>query len=528
MYKVFLADDEIVVREGIRNNFPWDETQFVLAGEAPDGEIALSMIQDIKPDIVITDIRMPFMDGLELCRSVTRAMPWIYMIILSGYDDFSYAREAISLGVKEYLLKPVSGQELLAVLERISERIEFDKRQQANLRLFKEQFANSSRYLREKLLTDMMSPTGGDYIERANALQININANEYLVMLVKPSPVPAAQDEIMSARSVLQRISDGSGETTHLCEINGNFAFLVLGDDDDDLDERAYGLAQAAQYDVERNTGIKLTVAIGERVKSIPEIPASYADARAVLEKLVSLGEKPRIMNMQDVQSLDEGFSLLDLDVMPISEQIKHAGVSDVDRILNHYVESMGPSAAKSMMMANYMYVDIMLAASRMIKESGGIPHEVIPDVNRYQDAARAMLSFDEVLPMSREMLVSAIAFRNNQGSMRYGGVIRKAKAFIAENYADSNITLHDVASHVALSNNHFCTVFSQEVGVTYTEYITSVRLSKAKELLSATPMRTSDIAYAVGYNDPHYFSYLFKKNTGLTPRDYRREVREG
>ena len=112
MVKVFLADDEIVVREGIRNNFPWEETEFSLVGEAPDGEMALAMLQDIKPDILITDIRMPFMDGLELCRALNATMPWMYIVIISGYDDFAYAKEAISIGVKEYLLKPVSVQEL--------------------------------------------------------------------------------------------------------------------------------------------------------------------------------------------------------------------------------------------------------------------------------------------------------------------------------------------------------------------------------------------------------------------------------
>ena len=128
MYKVFLVDDEIVVREGIRSNFPWEQTDFMLAGEAPDGEMALSMLQDIKPDILITDIRMPFMDGLELCRAVSATMPWMYIVILSGYDDFAYAREAISLGVKEYLLKPVSGQELLQVLNHLADSIREDKR----------------------------------------------------------------------------------------------------------------------------------------------------------------------------------------------------------------------------------------------------------------------------------------------------------------------------------------------------------------------------------------------------------------
>ena len=113
MYKVFLADDEIVVREGIRNNFPMGGNGVLPRWrEASDGEMALSMLQDIKPDILITDIRMPFMDGLELCRTVSATMPWMYIIIISGHDDFTYAREAISIGVKEYLLKPVSVQEL--------------------------------------------------------------------------------------------------------------------------------------------------------------------------------------------------------------------------------------------------------------------------------------------------------------------------------------------------------------------------------------------------------------------------------
>lgn len=115
MYKVFLVDDEIVIREGIRNSFPWEGnggSEFALVGEAPDGEIALQMMQDVKPDILITDIRMPFMDGMQLCEAVSHTMPWVQIVILSGYDDFSYAQQAISLGVKEYLLKPVSAQEL--------------------------------------------------------------------------------------------------------------------------------------------------------------------------------------------------------------------------------------------------------------------------------------------------------------------------------------------------------------------------------------------------------------------------------
>ena len=167
MYKVFLVDDEIVIRENIRSSFPWEASGFTLVGEAPDGEIALQTMQDVKPDILITDIRMPFMDGMQLCEAVSHTMPWVQIVILSGYDDFAYAQQAISLGVKEYLLKPVSAQELLEVLERIAGRIREERRAQADLLRIKRQLASSSAFLREKLLSEALSGVRGEETCRA-------------------------------------------------------------------------------------------------------------------------------------------------------------------------------------------------------------------------------------------------------------------------------------------------------------------------------------------------------------------------
>ncbi|NLB91452.1 MAG: response regulator, partial [Clostridiales bacterium] len=213
-FTVFLADDEIVVREGIRSNFPWEETDFVLVGEAPDGEIALNMMQDIKPDILITDIRMPFMDGLALCRKVRETMPWVYMIILSGFDDFTYAKEAISIGVEEYLLKPVSSRELLEVLHRISVRIKEDKQQQDYLRAFQDQLRSSASFLKEKLLQDLLrGAIKEDFHQKARPLQMNLLANWYSVILLKPFSAqsdPFHGQERTTARSILSRLSDSS------------------------------------------------------------------------------------------------------------------------------------------------------------------------------------------------------------------------------------------------------------------------------------------------------------------------------
>jgi two-component system response regulator YesN len=524
MFKVFLADDEIVVREGIRSNFPWEQTDFVLAGEAPDGEMALSMLQDIKPDILITDIRMPFMDGLELCRVVSATMPWMYIVILSGYDDFAYAREAISLGVKEYLLKPVSGQELLQVLGHIAERIREDKRQQAYLRTYRDQLASSGQLLKQRLLTDLISGAGEvDVMERARALHMSLTAGRYLTMVIDLGSEQVSAEETRAAESLLCRLSESSGGTVCLGQAQGRFVMLVMGDDDADIEERTYGLAQAVKFDVERNTELKPLMGIGTTVRALRDVPHSYADAVVLLKTLHEAESVHRDRRIVGALDIAPSLSLVNVKVPQIYERLRHAGQGEIDAILSEFIQSIGQSAAQSKLLINYIFVDIVLSASRIIRELGGNPQEIIPAAFEPEGGSATAASLPEAMALARELLTCALAYRDEQGSARYGVVIRKAKAFIDENYQNPDLTLRDVAGHVALSNNHFCTVFSQETGVTFTEYLTATRLAKARELLRDRQMRTSDVAFAVGYNDPHYFSYLFKKNSGVSPRDYRK-----
>lgn len=132
MLKVFLVEDEVVMRNGIKNNIPWEQEGFEFVGEASDGELAYPLIKREKPDILITDIRMPFMDGLELSRLVKKELPQIKIIILSGYNEFDYAKTAISIGVTDYLLKPISSAKLLEAVKKVGDMIE---KEQDNVRL---------------------------------------------------------------------------------------------------------------------------------------------------------------------------------------------------------------------------------------------------------------------------------------------------------------------------------------------------------------------------------------------------------
>ncbi|MBN1777543.1 MAG: response regulator [Clostridiales bacterium] len=526
MFKVFLADDEIVVREGIRNNFPWEETEFSLVGEASDGEMALSMLQDIRPDILITDIRMPFMDGLELCRALSVTMPWMYIIIISGHDDFTYAKEAISIGVKEYLLKPVSVQELRRVLARIGDVLRTEKLQQANLRIYRDQLASSNVLLKQKLLSDLLSGVPEpDIVKRARSLQTSLTAKRYLVMLIDPGQETAQAEDLRSAESVILRLTNSSGGAAYMCQLQGRFVLLVMGDDDTDVEERTYGLAQSVMYDIEQNTPLKPLVAIGTTVSALKSAPASYQDACSLLITMHESGESNRdrrIVGMLDIAPA-ESLSLMDVKMPRIYERVRHANLADVDDILSTFIDELGATAAKSKLLINYLFVDIVLVASRIVRDCGGVPQEVIPAAFQDEGKTAVTINVDETLALAREVLSKALEFRDEQGSGRYGMVLRKAKAFIGKHYFDPELTLRQVAGEVALSNNHFCTVFSQETGVTFTEYITALRIEKAKELLRDKQMRTSDVAASVGYNDPHYFSYLFKKYTDMSPRDFRK-----
>ena len=189
MYKVFIVEDEIVVREGLRNSIMSGTESFVLVGEASDGEMALSIMKDVKPDILVTDIRMPFLDGLTLSRIMKKILPWIKIIIISGHDEFQYAKEAISIGVEEYLLKPVSAADMLASLDKLAHTIEQEKINLTSIENLKLQAQSSSDLIKERWLCDLV--TGivrtEDALEKGRDMGIDLIAHGYLIAIIKLS-----------------------------------------------------------------------------------------------------------------------------------------------------------------------------------------------------------------------------------------------------------------------------------------------------------------------------------------------------
>src|SRR5690349_19299374 len=192
-YKVFLVEDEIVTREGIRDTVDWEAAGYQFCGEAPDGEIALPLIYERRPETVITDIKMPFMDGLQLCRILRETLPATKLIILSGHDEFKYAQEAIQVGVTEYLLKPIVPLELLAALRRVAHQIDEERETSAHMQALQAEMVTQRSMLRERCLLDLVTGTSSsaDFIEHAQSLGIDLLASWYQVLIIRAA-VPGA------------------------------------------------------------------------------------------------------------------------------------------------------------------------------------------------------------------------------------------------------------------------------------------------------------------------------------------------
>jgi two-component system response regulator YesN len=430
MFSVFLVEDEIVAREGIRNSIPWENTPYTLVGEAPDGEIALPIIRDIKPDILITDIKMPFMDGLALARIVRKDQPWMKIIILSGHDEFQYAKEAISIGVEEYLLKPVSAAEMIRSLDKVARQIVEEKERLDHVESLEIRVQSSDEIIRERFLNDMVIGLmeNEDIIGKSHEMGLDLLPGGYVVMVVD---FPIDSDDFRQcakAKSLLDFLVKDRHEIIHFSQSVEKEILLFKHMNESLVDEAIYPLAQSLKFEIERNTDCKVSIGIGSVVDHLHETKRSYAYAYNAMRYMAQSRERT-IISAGDLQMED-----------------------------------------------------------RYAPED--------PDANASIHS-------------------------------RHLTIIKKAKEHIKQSYHKSDISLQSVAAHVYMSPNHFSTVFSQGSGTTFIEYLTSVRIKRAKQLLLESDMRCSDITYETGYSDPHYFSFIFKKQTGMSPREYRSTFRK-
>ena len=533
MLKVFLAEDEFVVREGIKNNIDWESHGYEFCGEAADGELAYPMIQRLKPDIVITDIKMPFMDGLELSRLIKKEYPDTEIVILSGYAEFDYAKEAISLGVAHYLTKPISGEELLKEIDEVAVRVEEKKREKALRDRYEREMAETGDEARRQLFYDIVSGRFGtsQLLESADRLKMDISAMWYnLILFTIMNPwkdneeYAGVPDDMQTA---LQAIIDKSDVNMFDRKTEG-IAILVKADSEEELTERIKLIVNDFVTVLSEYGEVKYFGGIGTPVNRLRALTESFDKARHAFAMRFLMDES-RFLHYEDIADNSVGgihteefdianVNMTESDKRKVSEFIRRGDRNDALYFVEAYIDQLNEGAAKSTLFRQYLAMDMYFAAAAFV-ESIGMPKTELEPVDQNSGALKNVDKTKEYLV---RLIDKAMELRDSNVANRYGDVIEEVKAYIDKNYGDEDLSLNMVASHVGFSPNHLSMVFSQETGNSFIKYLTEYRMNKAMELLRCTGKRNVEISLEVGYKDPHYFSYLFKKTVGMTPTQYR------
>jgi len=526
LYKVFLVEDEIVTREGIRDNIDWKANGFEFYGEASDGDMALPLLRAIKPDLLITDIKMPFMDGLQLSKIVRERMPWVKIIILSGHDEFEYAQEAIKLGVNEYLLKPITVNEMHKVLQKIAAQLDQEKREQENLKKLQEQLEENQAMLRERLLLKVVTGTiaSTEAIEKGQPLGLDLVAKCYLIVILKIEVRTRSEkldyDEFQKIQQKVTELIGNNPDIYLLRKDWGEFVLLMKGNIPQYLDEEQ-GLLLGSIRDTLDQTRYQLVVGVGAQKNRIADIYQSFLEAFVSIQNSADR-EKDGSNRMVDKAEL------LKVNKSAVETYLNCGVKEDCEEFFNSYIQPLGDTALKSYLIKNYIFMDVVLATAKQVNDLGGNIDIVIPELNSIETILANISTIEQLKEKTCTILGKALSFRDSQTSGQHTKVIRQAKEYIDQHYMEPDLSLYEIASQVNLSSSHFSMVFSQETCQTFKEYLTTTRINKAKELLRTSSLSSNDISYQVGFNDPHYFSYVFKKNTGFSPTEFRSQTQAG
>lgn len=539
--KVFLVEDEMVIRRGIKNSIDWEKEGYIFCGEASDGELAYPMIIKEKPDILITDIRMPFMDGLELCKLVKKELPNIKILILSGYDEFDYAKEAIRLGVTEYLLKPISSGKLLEALNGVSESIRREKEDKDLVRKYMEEMRENTEHEKQKFFEQMIAGnlSMADALETGKKYEMNLSAGMYNLLLFRftlGEENRKSGELLGEAEYAIEKLTERLEYVFEFQRGVEGWAFLLMADNEEQMSERVKELSKDLEEIMKNYSTIAYFGGIGQPVARLRELEESFREAERALAARFTM-ELNRIISVEDIRMAQNVDTLDDIEITSFGEIEKtrtmlekflnNGAEDEIDEFVDVYINELPEENLKSVLMRQYIIMDAYIVMMFFCEKIEGIEGEMQAQSEELKNSMKTIQTLEEIKNYIRMLLKKIIGVRDTISGRRYSDIIEIAKDQIRKTYMSDEISLNTIAAEVGMSPSYFSSIFSKEMGKTFVEYLTEIRMDRAKELLMCSSMKTSEIGYEVGYKDPHYFSYIFKKTQNCTPKEFRARGKE-
>ena len=538
MYRILLVDDEILVRDAIKENIDWKSLDCELVGDCENGKKAMEFVQEHPVDIVLTDILMPYMDGMELSHFLHDNYPEVVIVIFSGFGEFEYAKKAIQYGASEYLLKPVTAMEMTEVIEKMKQKVDqlrSEKNKMDKLTEISEKYRKNKQIIRSKHMEALVNCTTevDTTIRQLAEMGIDISAVSYRVALfdidlysgMYELDTEKRQESALMA-FVLYNVSDEivTREDAGIAYQEGNNRVCILFQEkwSRNFTEKTREICREIQEKTKEVMGLEVSMGIGKWVKKPEELIKSHDMAAETLQYRYLLGGN-LLIDMEEEQPVQD--ISIDEPLAVLTEAVKNGQKERVIEILEVIKDSIKKSLMEKSRACMYL--------QQVIRVMDSACEDVSADMDRIREGRDEMLRqitekpvFEEaceVVRMHMERTMEILFELSASSSERQA---RLAIDYIQKNYMDSTLSLNSICSYLNISTSYFSTIFKEETGETFTEVLIRTRMEKAKELLEKTTMKNYEIAEKVGFSDPHYFGISFKKMTGCTPTEYAREKR--
>lgn len=535
MFGVLIVDDEMIIRYGIKSMIDWEKLGLVVVGDAANGKEALELFNEQKPEIVIADIKMPVMDGIELIRQIRQKNSETKIIILSCLQDFEYAREAIRMGASEYLVKSdMMPSDMENVLRKVKEtiRIEHDKLQQINdfrQKAQKNQSLEKERFLRDASMGAIpQNETSQEAIERLGLgylqgdlfiLCVGIDYYEKLISGLSEKEkreidtllAEFGKKALDGSERVMGEVFAGNhGEINFIIKISGNLRGKAAYDS-------IHQLGEALIRGIQNETGYIISVGISDSFNEILKMKDAYFQAQSAYKFKTFFG-CGRVIHFMETLSSKPRERKLHLDIRTLQDYIYGMKREQV----NHFVDDVFNNLAdsKDFEGVNFASLEIVLTLSSVYSHISRNDEEIMDKKREYYEQIKYLETVNDLknwfkASFSQLMDLVGSAYHDDKN------VISKALNYIQANYS-RNISLQTISDHVHLSKNYFVNLFKREVGESFVEHLTRVRVENAKRLLKDQRLKAIDVGNMVGFEDQRYFSKVFKKMTGFTPTEYK------
>jgi len=546
-YKLLIVDDEIEVRKGIINKVYWDKLGFEIVGEGENGKEALELFEKTMPDVLLTDIKMPFMDGLQLTQAVKEKYPTTKVIVMTSFDEFEYAHKAIKLNVSEYILRPVGSAELSEILTKVKKQIDDEIAEKEDVEALREYYRKSIPVLKDKFLTSLITSTmeREDIENGLRSYGINLKGNNYVVSIVSIGDIKhfKNKDEDLNNKgsdfyeqkalfkfallNIVDEITDKNNLGTAF--LNGENVVILTACNEgrrEDVSNRILKSLEELRLAIEKFLKFTVTIGVGNIFSDVIYISLSYENALAALNYKIFMGEN-RIIWIEDIEPgsvskvvFDENKERALANCLKVGTQEEM--VETIDKLFEDVITFKASNKDYQIYIMEILTTILKAARDSTIDidDIFGMNHNLLVGLYSLKSVEDAQSFFKDIC-----MKIMSNIVKDRQDT--YKELVHKAKEYVKENYKSSEININGICNYLHISSAYFSFIFKKETKTTFINYVTQVRMEAAKELLRTSNLKSFEIAEKVGYSEPNYFSYSFKKKFGLSPSEYRNNAKQ-